>query len=154
MNRPAHRPHPSAGRRSAPRPGPDTDQGSVTAFTAVVFLALLGFAGLVVDGGMALDARVQALGQAEDAARAGAGAIDTEALRLENLVALRPEVAQQRALDYLSGSAATGTALADTQSVTVTVTVHTPTHLLSLFGVPEITECASATAHPVTQATP
>ena len=141
-------------RRRASTPALVSDQGSITAFTAVVFLALLGLAGLVVDGGMALNARVQALGQAEDAARAGAGAVDTDALRLDHTVVLRPQAAQQQALDFLAGSGATGTALADTQSITVTVTTHVSTHLLTLLGITEITESGSATAHPVTQAAP
>lgn len=126
------------------------DDGMVSAFTAIVFVTLLGFTGLVVDGGLALTARVQALGQAEDAARAGAQDIDLNALRFDHVVRLNPAQAQQAALDYLHGTGATGEASADQADVTVTVAVHTPTHLLMLFGVTSLTEHGTATAHAAT----
>ncbi|MEY9936996.1 TadE/TadG family type IV pilus assembly protein [Streptacidiphilus sp. MAP5-3] len=130
--------------------GRSGDDGMVSAFTAIVFVTLLGFTGLVVDGGLALTARVQALGQAEDAARAGAQALDLDTLRFDHAVRLNPAQAQQAALDYLHGTGATGEASANQTDVTVTVTVHTPTHLLMLFGVTSLTEHGTATAHAAT----
>lgn len=125
----------------------------VSAFTAIVFVTLLGFTGLVVDGGLALTARVQALGQAEDAARAGAQAVDLESLRLDHTVRLDPDRARQAAFDYLQGTGATGEVDANQTDVTVTVIVHAPTHLLTLFGVTSLTEQGTATAHVATGTT-
>lgn len=54
------------------------ERGSVTAFTAVLGLALLICAGLVVDGGAKIQAYREAYAVAEEAARAGAGQVDID----------------------------------------------------------------------------
>jgi len=54
----------------------ESESGMVTAFVVVFTLALLVMAGLVLDGGLALSAKVQAIDDAQAAARAGAQAID------------------------------------------------------------------------------
>jgi Flp pilus assembly protein TadG len=51
------------------------DRGTVTAFVASLSLALLLSAGLVVDGGRIVDARLEASDAAASAARAGAQAV-------------------------------------------------------------------------------
>src|SRR5581483_8008697 len=48
------------------------DDGSVTAFVAVLLVALFALMGLVVDGGTAISAQQSAVDEAEQAARAGA----------------------------------------------------------------------------------
>ena len=47
------------------------DEGTVTAFVVILTTALLACAGLVLDGGLALTARVRAVNLAQEAARAG-----------------------------------------------------------------------------------
>ena len=58
------------------------EDGTVTAFVVIFTLALILLAGLVVDGGLTLAARVQAIDEAQAAARAGAQAIDLAAYRV------------------------------------------------------------------------
>ncbi|GAB3682189.1 pilus assembly protein TadG-related protein [Actinocorallia lasiicapitis] len=57
------------------------DRGTFSAFTAIFSLSVLLFAGLLVDGGMAIHGRQRAFDIAEQSARAGADAIDVETLR-------------------------------------------------------------------------
>jgi hypothetical protein len=59
----------------------DVEQGVITAFVVVIGVALMLFAGLVYDGGMALRAKVDAVDEASAAARAGAQQLDLTALR-------------------------------------------------------------------------
>ena len=63
-----------------PRRSTRSDDGSLSAFVALVFLALLVLMGLVVDGGSAFTAHQAAVDEAEQAARAGAGALSVDAL--------------------------------------------------------------------------
>jgi hypothetical protein len=57
------------------------DRGAAGLFVAVLAPFLIGLAGLVFDGGLALEARQRALDAAEQAARAGANQCDEELLR-------------------------------------------------------------------------
>lgn len=61
---------PPTSRREQP-----IDDGSITLFAVVIFIALLAATGLVVDGGTRLRAARQATAIAEEAARAGAGQV-------------------------------------------------------------------------------
>jgi Flp pilus assembly protein TadG len=130
------------------------DGGSVTAFTAVIVLALLACTGLAVDGGDALAAKTQALGQAQDAARAGAQQLDLAALRDHGAIALQPAAAAQAARAYLAQRGAHGTAHATTHEVATSVTSTVPTHFLSLIGLGQLTVTATGTAHATSTGTP
>ena len=68
----------------------DDESGMVTAFVVIFTLALLAMAGLVLDGGLALAAKVQAIDDAQAAARAGAQAIDIPLYRATGQVTLDP----------------------------------------------------------------
>ena len=57
------------------------DGGAIAAFVVLIMVGLLGLLGLVVDGGTALTAHQTAQVEAEQAARAGAGALSIDALR-------------------------------------------------------------------------
>ena len=57
--------------------------GQVTAFVVVFMVALIGFAGLVIDGAVALSAYRRAMNEAQAAARAGAEALNTTIYRNE-----------------------------------------------------------------------
>ena len=48
------------------------DDGTVTAYTVIITLAVLAFAGLVLDAGLAVTTKVNAVSVAQSAARAGA----------------------------------------------------------------------------------
>ena len=65
--RPARRRH---------RHGGDNDRGSITAYLLITTVAIFALAGLVLDGGAALAAHGRAADVAQQAARAGADALD------------------------------------------------------------------------------
>ena len=66
---------PDLGRPMPVRTARVSDRGSVTAFVALLLVALVALAGLVVDGGAAMSAHQAAVDEAQQAARAGAGAL-------------------------------------------------------------------------------
>jgi len=66
------------------------DEGMVTAFVVVFTLALLFMAGLVLDGGLTLAAKVQAIDEAQAAARAGAQAVDIPTYRATGKITSTP----------------------------------------------------------------
>ena len=60
--------------------GVDHRPGSITAFVALMLVAIFALIGLVVDGGSDLEHSPVAVDEAEQAARAGAGALSVAAL--------------------------------------------------------------------------
>lgn len=122
--------------------------GRVSAFVVVLATACLLFAGLVLDGGLTLAAKTRAIGQAQEAARAGAQELDLSAYRTTGVFRLDPTHAQAAAQRYLTTVHATGTVTVTGNTVTVTVTTRTPTQLLSLIGISEITVTAAGRAEP------
>lgn len=124
------------------------DTGRVTAFVVVLTTAILAVAGLTLDGGRALAAKVEAIGRAESAARAGADAIDLTTYRTTGRLVLVPDRAAAAAQTYLAAIGATGQVVVDGNQVTVTVTATTPIQLLGLVGVTALTVHATSSAHP------
>jgi hypothetical protein len=122
------------------------ESGMVTAFVVVFTLALLVMAGLVLDGGLALSAKVQAIDDAQAAARAGAQAIDIPLYRSTGQITLDPTQAAADAEQYLAQSGHTGTVTVTRDQVSVTVTISQPTQLLSLAGIGHITVSGAGTA--------
>jgi putative Flp pilus-assembly TadE/G-like protein len=124
------------------------DNGSASAFVVSFVVALLAMAGIALDGGLALAAKIRANGHAEAAARAGAQAIDLAAFRADGTVHLLPDQALADAYSYLAGIGATGTVSVFGDTVTVTVTTSQPTQLLGLVGIPTLHVHGEASAHP------
>ncbi|MDA8285865.1 MAG: hypothetical protein M0Z42_21750 [Actinomycetota bacterium] len=124
----------------------EPEAAMVTAFVVVFTLAILVMAGLVLDGGLALSAKVQAIDDAQAAARAGAQAIDIPLYRSTGRITLDPGEATADAEHYLAGTGKTGTVQVAGERVTVTVTISQPTQLLSLAGIDHITVTGSGTA--------
>jgi hypothetical protein len=122
------------------------EDGVVTAFTVVVLAALIVLAGMVFDGGMAMKGRVQALDEAQEAARAGAQMIDIPTFRATGQAVLDPGPAVTAAEGYLAETGDTGTVSVDGDVVTVTVTHVQHTEILSVIGIDTFTENATATA--------
>ena len=122
------------------------DEGTVTAFTVILTTALLACTGLVLDGGLALTARVRAVGLAQEAARTGAQELDLAAYRTTGTLTLRPDTAVAAAQAYLTTAGATGTVIAGPTTVTVTVTLDQPTALLTLIGLRSLRLTGHATA--------
>jgi hypothetical protein len=124
------------------------EHGRVTAFVVVLTSGCLFFAGLVLDGGLALAAKTRAIGQAQEAARAGAQELDLAAYRAAGVLRLDPVPAQAAARHYLATVAATGTVTLTGNTVQVTVTTTQPTQLLGLLGIGEITVTGHGQAEP------
>jgi Flp pilus assembly protein TadG len=142
-------------RRPALRRLRQDQSGRVTAFVVIIVTAVLLFAGLVLDGGLALAAKVRALGEAQEAARAGAQEIDLTAYRANGALRLEPQQASAAARNYLAAAGHTGTVSVAGNTVSVagntvnvTVTVSQSTQLLPLIGIGSITVTATGQAQP------
>lgn len=122
------------------------EEGTVTAFVVVFTFALLLLAGLVIDGGLTLSAKVQAIDEAQAAARAGAQAIDIPLFRSTGDVVLDPAEATQAAESYLTHTGHTGTVRVNGDDVTVTVSITQPMQILSIAGLGSLTVTGSGSA--------
>lgn len=125
------------------------DDGQVTAFVVVMATALIMMIGLVLDGGLTLAARERALGEAQEAARAGAQAVNLAVYRQDGSLSLNPAQAGADARSYLARIGADGTVTATAGQVTVTVTAVQPMQILSAAGLDSVTVHATASAVPV-----
>jgi Flp pilus assembly protein TadG len=123
------------------------ERGALTLFIAILFPALLTFAGLVVDAGTKLDNYENASTYAQEAARAGAGQVNqSEAYSNATFVVDEPEaIAAANAYLAAAGVSGTVTAVGD-DAIRVTVTITTPTKILSLVGIDTVTSTSTATA--------
>ena len=124
-------------RHRLERDGTD-ESGMVTAFVVIFTMALLAMAGLVLDGGLALAAKVQAIDDAQAAARAGAQAIDIPLYRSTGQVTLDPGEAVADAKRYLEATGHTGTVSVTGDEVTVVVHASQATQILSVVGIDSI----------------
>ena len=115
------------------------EEGMVTAFVVVFTFALLLLAGLVIDGGLTLAARVQAIDEAQAAARAGAEAINIPLFRSTGQIVLDPAQANQAAESYLAATGHTGTVQVNGDDVDVTVSITQPMQILGIGGVGSLT---------------
>ncbi len=124
------------------------DAGSASIILVLITPALFGVAGLVVDGGRAINARQRAADQAEQAARAAADALDVSAVRTGAALVLDPVAARTAAERYLATSGAIGTVSVRADAVSVTVTGTTPTAFFAVIGIDRINVTGTATARP------
>jgi hypothetical protein len=122
-----------------------SDRGSLTAFVAVLLVAMFAFMGLVLDGGAAIGAQQAAIDEAEQAARAGAGALSIDALRAGSIqIDQRAAVAAAVAFTVAAGHP--GTATVSDGLVTVEIHYRIPTDVLSIVGITTLPVSAVATA--------
>ncbi|GAA1029191.1 MULTISPECIES: TadE/TadG family type IV pilus assembly protein [Amycolatopsis] len=126
----------------------DDEDGRVTAFVVIMAVAALLFSGLVLDGGLALAAKVRAIGEAQEAARAGAQEIDLTAYRADGTLRLLPQQASAAARNYLAAAGHAGTVSVAGNTVNVSVTITQPTQLLGLAGLASITVTGTGQAQP------
>jgi Flp pilus assembly protein TadG len=122
------------------------ERGQVTGFAVVMVTAMIAVAGLVLDGGLAVAAKVKAVEVAQAAARAGAAELDLAAYRRTGAVRLDVPAARDAAQAWLEQAGATGTVTATVTQVRVEVTAVATTQLLALVGVGSITVHGAATA--------
>ncbi|MCZ7532606.1 MAG: pilus assembly protein TadG-related protein [Acidimicrobiia bacterium] len=125
------------------------EHGAVSTFLAVIALALLMAGGLAIDGGRKVNALRQVSHIADNAARAGAQAVDLDTLRTTGDLRLVPSEAADRVEAYLStvGYVATNVTV---NGATVTVTVDVTVEPVLLPTGP-MTVSATETATAVTQ---
>lgn len=121
------------------------DRGSVSIFIAVLGAAFIIVAGLAIDGGRKLGGLSEARHLADNAARAGAQAIDTDGYRSSGVVTLDPTAAAQAANEYLASTGHTGVVSIAGDTVTVTVQVVVDTRILPGPYTVSATEAATAT---------
>ena len=128
--------------------GVTDERGAVSTFLAVIALALLMAAGLAIDGGRKVTTLREASHLADNAARAGAQAVDLDTLRTTGDLRLLPDQAATRVDEYLTplGHSAVVTVDGDTVTVTVTLTVDPV-----LLPIGTITVTATETAAAITQ---
>ena len=122
------------------------DRGQVTAFVAVMVAALILCAGLVIDGGLALAAKVRATDEAQAAARAGAEEIDLATYRQSGTVVLDPTQATDAAEQYLASTGDSGQVAVTGDTVIVSVEATQATEILGIAGLHASTVSASASA--------
>ncbi len=123
------------------------EDGVTALFVVLIAVALLSMAGLVIDGGYAMASNRRLTGQAEQAARIGADALDQDSLRDGGT----PQVARDKAIaaaqNYLSSvGAPPGQITINQDTVTVTLASHSKTAILSAVGVTQIATGGSASA--------
>ncbi len=127
------------------------ERGSATVFVLGFATVLMVGAGLVVDGGLALNKRSQLTDDTEQAARVGANAIDLVALRERGEVAIDEGEARAQASAFL---AARGYTNIDVQvngiQVTASADSKVDTVILGLIGIPSFPVHGDAVAEPET----
>jgi Flp pilus assembly protein TadG len=114
------------------------EQGSATIFVIGFAIVLFLCAGLVIDGGMAINKRMRIADDAEQAARIGADSIDVELFRTTEQLVISPQLAEQRISGYMADldhPAGQWNASCGEQQCQVQVQDVSKSYILSLFGV-------------------
>lgn len=134
----------------------DRNEDGVTAlFVVLIATALLAMAGLVIDGGYAMASNRRLTGQAEQAARIGADALNQDSLRDGGEPTVDPSKAVAAAQDYLSQvGAPQGQVSIDGGRVTVSIKSYSKTAILSVVGVTQIPTSGVASAESINAAGP
>lgn len=145
--RPGPPPWPAWLARAASQRWRGNDHGSLTLMLAMLMVALLALAGLVIDGGRKLNESASAYSVAQEAARAGAGMVDTGAVYQSGTFEVDPNQARAAARAYLAQAGYHGTvSITGTDQISVTVTVTEPTLVLSLIGIDTMSAHGTAVA--------
>jgi Flp pilus assembly protein TadG len=154
MNSPG-RTGPVPGRGGAAASAADEgERGALTLMLAILFVPLLAFAGVVIDGGAKLNEAENAVAIAQEAARAGAGIVNQASAYSTGSFTVERGQALDAARRYLAAVGYAGSVTAvGADSIRVTVTVTQPTRVLSIIGIDTMTSTGSATASLVTGVT-
>lgn len=130
------------------------EAGSAAVFVIGMSIVLLVCAGLVVDGGLAINARMRVADDAEQASRVGADSLDVDELRATGSIVIDEPLARRRAASYLAARGyAPGqfTVTVGLGTVDVTVRDLTKTMILGLVGIGEYNVVAGAVSTPETE---
>ncbi len=131
---------------------PRDERGSATVFVIGFAIVLLLCAGLVIDGGLAINKRMRIADDAEQAARIGADSIDVAEFRRSETLVIDRQLAQQRIAGYMTDlgyAASNWRADIAPDKVSVYLNDTSKTYILSLVGV-DFHPVASAEAVPDT----
>lgn len=138
--------------RLRPRlPRASAESGAISAMVVTLIVMLFVLAGLVVDGGFAINARQSTFDDAEQAARAGANQIDMEQLRATGTVVILKNEAMQAATEYMMARGyQPGRVQVDVGPAQVTVTAErtVETSLLQLIFISSFEVEGTATSRP------
>lgn len=128
------------------------ERGNGTVFLLGMVPTVLLCAGLIFDGGSALNARMRLADDVEQAARAGAQQIDIERLRDEGEVTIDVARAEASARAHIASFGYTDVVvLVDGDEVSVSASDQVRTKFLSLAGINTYDVAASATSQAVTR---
>jgi Flp pilus assembly protein TadG len=127
------------------------DVGALVTAVPIIFLMFLLLAGLVIDSSRQLTARARAVSYAEEAARAGAEAVDpaSEPLEIDRVQA------SQQVADYCAAARLAEPELTcaltsfDPQQVGVTASISLPSGLLGLVGIDTLHARGQGVARPL-----
>ncbi|GAB3947743.1 pilus assembly protein TadG-related protein [Kribbella albertanoniae] len=123
------------------------DRGSATVFLLGFATVLMVAAGLVIDGGLAMNGRERITDDAEQAARYGADATDENALRLDDELQVNVSTAVDRATGFMAERGYHDIDVqVDGNAVTVSAAGTVDTVLLNLAGIGSFTVRGEATA--------
>ena len=132
-------------RNQKGRPGEWDDHGAIAVFVVLLMVGLLALLGLVVDGGTAITSHQAALVEAEQAARAGAGALSVDALRA-GTIQIDTTAAITTADGFMAAAGHPGTVVVADGVVTVRIRYQVPTVILGLIGIDRLDVSADAAA--------
>jgi len=135
----------TGGNNVATPGGSPDERGAIAAFVVLIMVGLLALLGLVVDGGVALTARQAAHVEAEQAARAGAGALSKDALRA-GLIEIDGPAAVIAAEAFMAAAGHPGSATVAGGVVTVWINYQVSTTILGIIGIDRLDVSAEATA--------
>jgi len=127
------------------------DAGTVAMFTAIFAIAAFALAGLLIDGGSAINERQRIYGIAESAARAGADNVDVPHLRETGEVRILVAGACNRVEEIVAqydGEVELTECNATEEEVAVTLDKVVPTTLLGIVGINDFELTATMSAHP------
>ena len=132
----------------------DGDRGSVSLYLAIFSLAAFALLALLVDGGMAINAKERAADIAEQAARAAANQVDVQNLRAANPTVVIGPGACEAAANLVARYPVTGRttarmtgcdAVVGATTATVQVSIQTSPVFPTFFGAFNMSSSASAT---------
>src|SRR5437870_693157 len=127
------------------------EAGQAAIVLLAVLAAILAIAGLAIDGGAVVTAKIGLQADADAAARSGAGAIDQAAFLAGRGTLLNSSAAEGAARSYLGSVCpdCTASVAATTEDVAVTLHRRQPTLFLQAIGIASVDVAASATSRPV-----
>ena len=126
------------GRRQGETQRRRDEQGSATVFVIGFAIVLFLCAGLVIDGGLAINKRMRIADDAEQAARVGADSIDVDEFRRTETLVIDEQLARQRIGDYMADlgyGSNEFTADIGVDRVGLQVRDTSKTYILNLFGI-------------------